>query len=135
MSTRTKTTLGAMATLASLAVAAPMAIGTTAHADVNSGTVNVVGTVSCLGLGDNSSPTGVSITTTDGVTRNTALRTEDTDTLYSVTFPNIPKTGGTRAMATVTCKAPNGNETPFSKEIKIDRPALANQFNLTRDLG
>ncbi|MFC5955683.1 hypothetical protein ACFP51_14700 [Streptomyces pratens] len=136
MSARTRTTLGAMAVLTSLTVAAPIAISTAAHADVSNPRVSVSGTVSCLRQGDNSSPTRVSIATQSpqATSRSTSISTEDTDALYGLTFNNIPKSG-TSASATVTCQDVDGNESSFTVPLRVIRPALANAMVLTRNLA
>ncbi|KAF3468196.1 hypothetical protein [Streptomyces sp. Tu 3180] len=66
--------------------------------------------------------------------RSTSISTEATSALYSLTFNNIPATG-TPATATVTCQAPDGNETSFQVPLRVIRPALADVLTLPRNLA
>lgn len=115
---KTRKTLGSVAVVASLALAAPLVMTGTAHAAVK---VVVSGTVSCARFAD-SSPVTLTATPTKGVGDTDEFRAEDATEPYSVTLTGIPK-NGTQTTFKITCVDSDNDQNSYSKTFKVVKPA------------
>ncbi|GAA5014995.1 hypothetical protein [Streptomyces siamensis] len=117
-STRRKT-LGPVAVMASLTLAASLATIGTAHAAVK---VTVIGTVSCAKFPD-SAPKTVTITPKKGTADSDEPPGEAKVEKYSVSLGGIPK-GGTTGTAKVVCVDDDGDTNTYKVgNIPIKKPA------------
>ncbi|MFI9249793.1 hypothetical protein [Streptomyces sp. NPDC053069] len=126
ISSNTRKTLGSVAVVASLALAAPVVVTGTAHAAVK---VTVSGTVSCAKFGD-SVPDTITITPKKGNADSDELPGNDESEPYSVVLTGIPK-NGTSATAKVTCVDSDNEKHAYSKTFQVTKPAngpLAKNF-------
>ncbi|MEV0411826.1 hypothetical protein AB0I68_13760 [Streptomyces sp. NPDC050448] len=124
----TRTKLGSVAVVASLALAAPMVASGTAHAAVK---VTVSGTVSCAKFGD-STPSIVTITPRKGNAASDELPGEDEAEPYSIVLTGIPA-NGTKATAVITCVDSDNEQNTITKTFAVKKPADGSP--VTRDFG
>lgn len=117
VSSNTRKTLGSVAVVASLALAAPVVATGTAHAAVK---VNLTGTASCARYGD-SSPTELSVKPAKGTGDTDELRGEEVTEPYAITLTQIPK-NGTSVTATVTCVDSDNDTHTYSKTFPVMKP-------------
>ncbi|MET9914191.1 hypothetical protein ABZZ74_47085 [Streptomyces sp. NPDC006476] len=118
LSSSTRKTIGSVAVVASLALAAPLVATGTAHAAVK---VTVKGTVSCARFGD-STPDTIKITPTKGKAGTDELPGEDETEDYSIVLTGIP-TNGTKATALITCVDSDNEKNTYSKTFQVTKPA------------
>ncbi|MEU6665180.1 hypothetical protein [Streptomyces sp. NPDC046727] len=116
-SSNTRKTLGSVAVVASLALAAPLVATGTAHAAVK---VAVSGTVSCAKFGD-SVPDTITITPRKGAADSDELPGNDEVEAYSVVLTGIP-TNGTVATAKITCVDSDNEKNSYAKTFTVKKP-------------
>ncbi|MFH8936080.1 hypothetical protein [Streptomyces griseosporeus] len=123
LSSSRKKTLGSVAVVASLALAAPVVATGTAHA---ANKVTLEGTVSCARFGDGVVPDKIVVTPKKGKAGSDDLPGEDPVEQYSLVLNKIPSKV-VDANAQITCLDDDGDQHSYSKPFKIAKPNGAPQ--------
>ncbi|MFE2266390.1 hypothetical protein [Streptomyces griseosporeus] len=119
LSSSRKKTLGSVAVVASLALAAPVVATGTAHAATK---VNLKGTVSCARFGDDVVPDTITVTPQKGKPGSDDLPGDDPVEEYGLKVTGIPK-NGVNATAKIACVDSDDETHTYTKSFKVQKPA------------